>query len=106
MVSEGSDVHAWELLVCFFSSCIRFFVLVEAKVHDNMGTNKYTAVFSHFSTLYPLTPFVFVAILVVGVSSLEEGVVTAGDQYTLQCDISRMAPIPNNTVLEVMWLDN
>ena len=41
----------------------------------------------------------------VGVSSLEEGVVTAGDQYTLQCDISHR-PTPNNTVLEVMWLDN
>ena len=72
-----------------------------------MGTNKYTAAFFHYSTLYPLIPlFVFVAILVVGVCSLEEGVVTAGDQYTLQCNISRLAPTPNNTVLEVMWFDN
>ena len=71
-----------------------------------MGTNKYTAAFFIIPLFIPLPLFVFVAILVVGVSSLEEGVVTAGDQYTLQCNISRMAPIPNNTVLEVMWLNN
>ena len=71
-----------------------------------MGTNKYTAAFFIIPLFIPLPLFVSVAILVVGVSSLEEGVVTAGDQYTLQCNISRMAPIPNNTVLEVMWLDN
>ena len=41
----------------------------------------------------------------VSVSPVEEGVVTAGGQYTLQCTISRVATIDPSTLLEVMWLD-
>lgn len=41
----------------------------------------------------------------VDIFSLEEGVVTAGDQYTLQCSIHREATAPNGTLLEMTWLD-
>ena len=41
----------------------------------------------------------------VSVSPVEEGVVTAGGQYTLQCNISRVATLAPSTLLEVMWLD-
>ena len=41
----------------------------------------------------------------VSVSAMEEGVVTAGGHYTLVCNISRSATLPNSTLLEVMWLD-
>ena len=41
----------------------------------------------------------------VNISADEEGVVTAGDQYTLQCNISRMDTLAPSTLLEVMWLD-
>ena len=41
----------------------------------------------------------------VSVSPVEEGVVTAGDQYTLQCNISRVATLVPTTLLEVKWLD-
>ena len=36
---------------------------------------------------------------------MEECVVTAGGQYTLQCNISRVATLAPSTLLEVMWLD-
>ena len=41
----------------------------------------------------------------VSVFPVEEGVVTAGDQYSLQCNISRVPTLSNSTLLEVMWLD-
>lgn len=40
----------------------------------------------------------------VRVFPVEEGVVTAGGQYTLQCDISRRDTLGNATLLEVVWL--
>ena len=36
---------------------------------------------------------------------VEEGVVAAEGQYTLQCNISRDGNLPPPTLLEVMWLD-
>ena len=41
----------------------------------------------------------------VSVSPMEEGVITAGGQYTLQCNISRVTTLAPSTLLEVMWLD-
>ena len=43
--------------------------------------------------------------LTVDVSPLEDGVVTAGDQYTIQCRTSRVATLDPSTPLDVMWLD-
>jgi hypothetical protein len=40
-----------------------------------------------------------------GIFPLEMGVATAGDQYTLQCNISLNEPITNSSLLKVMWLD-
>lgn len=40
------------------------------------------------------------------VFSLEESVGKAGDRYRLQCNVRRTLIAPNNTLLEVMWLDH
>ena len=42
----------------------------------------------------------------VSISPLEEGVPTAGDNYTLQCNVSRQATLDPSTVLEVMWFNS
>ena len=41
----------------------------------------------------------------VSVSPVEVGVPTAGDMYTLECNISRAVTLSNSTLLEVVWLD-
>ena len=39
-------------------------------------------------------------------SSLTGGIPTAGDNYTLECNITRSPHLDTSTELEVQWLDN